>query len=50
MTYVCMECGAEVDYDELVKNKLKCTKCTEKRSNIWFKKRPKEITKTLPAR
>lgn len=48
--YICMECGAEVDYDYLVKNKLKCTHCKEKRSNIWVKKRPTEMTKTVYAR
>ena len=40
MTYVCINCGAEVDYDYIVKHKLKCTKCREKRSNIWVKRRP----------
>lgn len=40
MSYICMECGHEVDYDYLKTNKLKCTKCREKRSNIWVKKRP----------
>lgn len=49
MTYVCIECGNEVDYDYLTQNKLKCTKCTEKRSNIWVKKRP-PISKNIIAR
>jgi len=49
MSYVCIECGHEVDYDYLLKNKLKCTKCREKRSNIWVKKRP-PISKTVMAR
>ena len=38
MTYVCMECGNAVEYEYLVQHKLKCTKCREKRSNIWVKK------------
>lgn len=50
MTYICMECGTEVEYDYLVKHKLKCTKCTEKRSNIWVKKRSDKIPKTVIAR
>lgn len=37
MTYVCMECGNSVEYEYLVQHKLKCTKCKEKRSNIWVK-------------
>jgi len=49
MSYVCMECGSEFEYDHLLKNKLKCTKCKEKRSNIWVKKRP-PIMKTIIAR
>jgi len=49
MSYVCIECGHEVDYEYLVKNKLKCTKCKEKRSNIWVKKRP-PISKDVIAR
>ncbi|MFH1722736.1 MAG: DNA-directed RNA polymerase subunit P [Candidatus Altiarchaeota archaeon] len=39
MTYICMECGCEVSYEELIGHKIKCTKCSEKRSNIWMKKR-----------
>jgi DNA-directed RNA polymerase subunit RPC12/RpoP len=38
MPYVCIECGHEVDYEYLMQHKLKCTKCKEKRSNIWVKK------------
>jgi len=49
MTYICIECGAEVDYDYLVKHRLKCTKCREKRSNIWIKKR-QMLPKTVIAR
>ena len=49
MTYMCIECGAEVDYDYLVKHRLKCTKCKEKRSNIWIKKREMQ-PKTVIAR
>lgn len=47
--YTCMECGSEVSYEDLVAHKLKCTKCSEKRSNIWFKKRSPS-SKTLLAR
>lgn len=51
MTYICIECGAEVDYDYLVKHRLKCTKCKEKRSNIWIKKRQTSMQpKTVTAR
>ena len=50
MTYQCIECGAEFDYKHLVKNKLKCNACKEKRSNIWVKKRPDNVTKTILAR
>lgn len=50
MTYVCMECKSEVEYSYLMKHKLKCSKCKEKRSNIWIKKRPANITKTIIAR
>ena len=39
MAYICIECGAEVEYDYLIKHRLKCTKCKEKRSNIWIKRR-----------
>jgi len=49
MSYVCISCGAEAGYDHLVKHKLKCTKCREKRSNIWVKKRP-PVSKTVIAR
>jgi DNA-directed RNA polymerase subunit RPC12/RpoP len=50
MTYVCIECGAETDYQSLHKNKMKCNVCRERRSNIWIKKRPQEITKVIYAR
>lgn len=78
MTYICIECGTEVEYGNICKdcgeptknltdnicskcsstkiehgliaNKLKCTKCREKRSNIWIKKRPEGMTKTILAR
>ena len=50
MTYTCIECGAEFEYEHLLKNKLKCTKCKEKRSNIWVKKRPENTSKTILAR
>lgn len=40
MSYICIECGAEFDYKEIFKHKLKCISCKEKRSNIWIKKRP----------
>lgn len=49
MTYVCFECGTDAEYDDLIKHKLKCPMCKEKRSNIWVKKRP-QITKTVIAR
>jgi len=51
MTYICIECGAEFEYDHLVKHRLKCTKCREKRSNIWVKKRMTHMNpKTVKAR
>jgi DNA-directed RNA polymerase subunit RPC12/RpoP len=50
MTYVCIECGAEVEYEYIVANKMKCTKCKEKRSHIWIKKRPENIAVTIRAR
>lgn len=50
MSYACHECGAEADYEYIVDHKLKCTKCTEKRSNIWFKTRPDNVTKEVHAR
>lgn len=50
MGYICIECGAEFEYDEIIKHKLKCISCKEKRSNIWIKKRPTEIKKTVIAR
>ncbi|MCK4492277.1 MAG: hypothetical protein KAU03_06610 [Candidatus Altiarchaeales archaeon] len=50
MTYICIECKAEAEYDFIVKHRIKCTKCVEKRSNIWIKKRPLEKTKTVLAR
>ncbi len=49
MTYACRECGAEVEYEYLQSHKLKCTKCKERRSNIWIKKRP-PITKKIIGR
>jgi len=50
MSYMCMTCGNEVEYDYLTKHKLKCTACSEKRSNIWIKCRPDNISKTVLAR
>jgi DNA-directed RNA polymerase subunit RPC12/RpoP len=50
MTYVCIECGAEYQYEDLLRSKMKCNSCTEKRSNIWIKKRPDTMTKTIIAR
>jgi len=50
MTYVCIECGAKFEYEELKKSKMKCQSCSEKRSNIWIKKRPENITKVVIAR
>jgi len=50
MTYVCIECGTEFQYDEILKHKMKCTSCTVKRSNIWIKKRPENIVKEVYAR
>jgi len=50
MTYVCIECGAEYEYEDLMRSKMKCNSCTEKRSNIWIKKRPDTTTKTVIAR
>ena len=49
---VSINCGNDVDYDYIVKHKLKCTKCREKRSNIWIKKRPTKpsMAKTVIAR
>ena len=49
MNYVCMECGADMGYDQILRNRLKCTKCQVKRSNIWVKQRP-QMTKTVIAR
>lgn len=49
MTYVCMECGNEVDYEQIIQHKLKCTKCRERRSNIWVKKN-KGTPRTVKAR
>lgn len=49
MTYVCIECGNDVEYEYLVQHKLKCTKCREKRSNIWVKKN-KGTPRTVLAR
>jgi len=50
MTYKCIECGAEFDYEHIVKHRLKCTKCKEKRSNIWVKKKPEGRIKIVFAR
>ena len=50
MTYVCIECRAEFQYDDIVKNKMKCRSCREKRSNIWIKKRPESVLKEVYAR
>ncbi|MFH0860445.1 MAG: hypothetical protein V1921_04540 [Candidatus Altiarchaeota archaeon] len=50
MSYVCMECGSEEDYAKILSNKLKCSKCKEKRSNIWVKKRPTNVVKSIIAR
>ena len=50
MTYVCIECGQESEYRDLLRSKLKCTKCREKRSNIWVKKRSENIIKEVIAR
>jgi len=47
--YKCVECGAEVDYDEIVEGGMKCRHCTVKRSNIWIKLRP-PIKKIIDAR
>jgi len=41
MTYKCIECGAEFEYKDLLRSKLKCTSCKQKRSNIWIKQ-PRE--------
>lgn len=50
MTYVCIECGAEFEYEDILKHKLKCVSCKEKRSNIWVKKRPTTSVKNVIAR
>jgi DNA-directed RNA polymerase subunit RPC12/RpoP len=50
MVYKCIECGAEVEYKDLLRSKLKCTSCTEKRSNIWIKARSDNIVKEVYAR
>ena len=50
MTYLCIECGAEFEYQELLASKMKCNSCSEKRSNIWVKKRPENISKVVIAR
>jgi len=50
MTYECIECGAELEYDKIVEDNMMCTKCKVKRSNIWIKKRPKGLIKTVIAR
>jgi len=50
MSYKCIGCGSEFEYKQILKNKLKCTKCKEKRSNIWVKERSSNTTKTVFAR
>lgn len=50
MVYVCIECGADFEYDVLMRNKMKCNSCSVKRNNIWIKKRPDSISKTVIAR
>jgi DNA-directed RNA polymerase subunit RPC12/RpoP len=50
MTYVCIECGTEFDYEDLLKNKMKCNACSVKRNNIWIKKRKDSMLKTIIAR
>lgn len=50
MSYVCIECGTEFDYEQILKNKMKCSSCREKRSNIWINKRPEGIVKEVYAR
>ncbi|MBD3260904.1 MAG: hypothetical protein GF334_04380 [Candidatus Altiarchaeales archaeon] len=50
MTYACIECGKETEYKDLLRSKLKCTKCSEKRSNIWVKKRSEAQIKQVIAR
>lgn len=50
MSYRCIECGSEFEYKQILKNKLKCTKCKETRSNIWVKQRSKNLSKTVLAR
>lgn len=50
MTYVCIECAAEFDYTELLRNKMKCNSCQVKRNNIWVKQRPQTIIKHVTAR
>lgn len=50
MAYKCIECGAEFEYKPLLRSKLKCTSCREKRSNVWIKKRPDDLVKEVYAR
>ncbi len=50
MTFVCIECGTEFEYQELMRNKLKCNRCQVKRNNIWIKQRPDTIAKSVIAR
>ena len=45
--YRCIECGAEVDYEEIVKSSMMCRHCTVKRSNIWVKVRPTHQKKVI---
>ncbi|VVB54648.1 Uncharacterised protein [uncultured archaeon] len=50
MSYVCIECGSEFEYADVVKNRLQCVACREKRSNIWYKRRPQSLPKMILAR
>lgn len=50
MVYVCIECGTEFEYTELLRNKMKCNACSVKRNNIWVKQRPEDNPKTVIAR
>ncbi|MBU0762704.1 MAG: hypothetical protein KKD39_06730 [Candidatus Altiarchaeota archaeon] len=50
MVYVCIECGTEFEYTELLRNKMKCNACSVKRNNIWVKQRTEEHQKTVIAR
>ena len=50
MTYICTECGNQMEYEDVMKNNMKCRRCTEKRSNVWIKKRSTEIKRVVLAR